>query len=460
MSSSSLNFDHLNIDDNEISSQDERTEQSEASAVAEKKDDPTTIKFHLNSETKRNLENLQGLTRARNSTLKIAEEVLPRQYMNRFPSSPQPPPGGELCQVEGNLNDLLSDCENVLPTFRQTLINIVEAAGLVPDEIAVWDGKEVMLTPETPYKSLTVGPLKSRERCEEKVANEYDGDYSRLVDMVRASIVVANEDQLILAAEALQGLDIVRLKNRFKEPLFTGYCDALYNIKIDGIICEVQLHVSAIVAYKEESHHYYGFFRSFFAGNVLACKNRIDMLEKCIDPNADVQTALEEMLKSDDEDLIWGMYDLVEEMGDWYLCEVLCQRLCEIDPDNVFYKERLACALDDQGKYAQAEALHRQCWEVRKKTLGEHHQGTLESIIGIANALDCQGKYAQAEALHRQCWEVRKKTLGEHHPDTLNVLNNMAVAKDDNVAIALNGQGKYAQAEALYRQCWEGPRQP
>eukprot|EP00957_Ditylum_brightwellii_P185331 14111551-Ditylum_brightwellii.AAC.1 len=60
--------------------------------------------------------------------------------------------------------------------------------------------------------------------------------------MVRASIVVANEDQLILAAEALQGLDIVRLKNRFKEPLFTGYCDALYNIKIDGIICEVQLH--------------------------------------------------------------------------------------------------------------------------------------------------------------------------------------------------------------------------
>eukprot|EP00957_Ditylum_brightwellii_P112273 8560182-Ditylum_brightwellii.AAC.1 len=149
MSVSSLSFDHLNTDDDKISSQDERTEQSEASAVTEKKDDPTTIKFHLNSEMKRNLENLQGLTRARNSTLKIAEEVLPRQYMNRFPSSPQAPPGGELRQLEGNLNDLLSNCKNVLPTFRQTLINIVEAAGLVPDDIAVWDGKEVMLTPET-----------------------------------------------------------------------------------------------------------------------------------------------------------------------------------------------------------------------------------------------------------------------------------------------------------------------
>eukprot|EP00957_Ditylum_brightwellii_P207294 15352337-Ditylum_brightwellii.AAC.1 len=180
--------------------------------------------------------------------------------MNRCTSFSQAPPGSEIHQLEENINDLLSQYKSVLPTFCETLINIVEAAGLVPDKIAVWDGKEVMLTPETPYKPLTIGPLKSRERCEEKVANEYNDDYSYLIDIVYASVVVADEDQLILVAEALRDLKIVQLKNQFKEPVFTGYCDALYNLKIDGIICEFQLHTSAIVTHKEESHHYYGFF--------------------------------------------------------------------------------------------------------------------------------------------------------------------------------------------------------
>eukprot|EP00957_Ditylum_brightwellii_P001452 113382-Ditylum_brightwellii.AAC.1 len=100
------------------------------------------------------------------------------------------------------------------------------------------------------------------------------------------------------------------------------------------------------------------------------------------------------MLKSDEKYLIWGMYDLVNDMGNWYLCEVLCQCLCEIDPDDLIGKNNLACALNGQGKYAEAEALYRQCWELMKKTLGEHHQDTLNSINNIAVALDNQGKCA------------------------------------------------------------------
>eukprot|EP00957_Ditylum_brightwellii_P075339 5724785-Ditylum_brightwellii.AAC.1 len=83
-----------------------------------------------------------------------------------------------------------------------------------------------------------VAPLKSKARCIEKVENEYDGDFTQLIDIVRASIVVADEDQLISVGEALQNEKIVQLKNRFKEPLFTGYSDALYNVEIEEIICE------------------------------------------------------------------------------------------------------------------------------------------------------------------------------------------------------------------------------
>eukprot|EP00957_Ditylum_brightwellii_P174395 13278300-Ditylum_brightwellii.AAC.1 len=118
-----------------------------------------------------------------------------------------------LYQPEGNLDMLLSRCETILPSFRELLTRITKAAGLDPDKIATWQGKEIMLTSDVPYTSLTVAPLKSKARCIEKVENEYDGDFSRLIDIMRASIVVADEDQLICVAEALQNEKAVRLKN-------------------------------------------------------------------------------------------------------------------------------------------------------------------------------------------------------------------------------------------------------
>eukprot|EP00957_Ditylum_brightwellii_P177201 13498971-Ditylum_brightwellii.AAC.1 len=203
----------------------------------------------------------------------------------------------------------------------------------------------------------------------EKVKNEYNGDFSRLVDIVRASIVVTDEDQLISVADALKEREVVRLKNRFKEPLFNGYCDALYNIEIDGIVCEVQLHINAIVVHKDESHTYYECFRSFFAGNVNECARRIEILEECINPDADVQTILEEILKLDNRYLIHDMCDLIYEMGDYCLAELLCRRLCELDPDNLDYKNNLACALVEQGNNAEAKMLmnsagrtEKSCW--------------------------------------------------------------------------------------------------
>eukprot|EP00957_Ditylum_brightwellii_P080789 6144588-Ditylum_brightwellii.AAC.1 len=72
--------------------------------------------------------------------------------------------------------------------------------------------------------------------------------------------------------------------------------------------------------------------------------------------------------------------------------------------------------------------LHRQCWEARKRTLGEKHPDTLMSLSNVASAVHGQGKYTKAEMLHRQCLEARKKTLGEMHPDTLDCLNNVASA--------------------------------
>ena len=54
--------------------------------------------------------------------------------------------------------------------------------------------------------------------------------------------------------------EVVRLKNRFKEPKFNGYRDALYSIAVRVAVegggevwhvCEVQLHLAAVLANKE-----------------------------------------------------------------------------------------------------------------------------------------------------------------------------------------------------------------
>uniref|UniRef100_A0A7S4VHD6 Kinesin light chain n=1 Tax=Ditylum brightwellii TaxID=49249 RepID=A0A7S4VHD6_9STRA len=116
-------------------------------------------------------------------------------------------------------------------------------------------------------------------------------------------------------------------------------------------------------------------------------------------------------------------------------------------------------------RYAQAEALYRQCWEVRKKTLGEDHPETLislnRSLNNMANALSSQGNNVQAEALRlcpsQQCWEVHRGTArrrhwgkitqkhchAEHPQQCCMRLNSISL---NNMAVALSRQGNYVQA--------------
>jgi len=153
---------------------------------------------------------------------------------------------------------------------------------------------------------------------------------------------------------------------------------------------------------------------------------------------------LVKMLASEDEKLLLDMRTLVTEMGDYYLKELLCRRLFELDSDSLKYRNMLACAVGGQGRYGEAEKLHRQCLEARKNALGEAHPDTLASINNLALAVYGQGRYEEAEELHRQCLEGRKNALGETHPYTLRTIHNLANAVKE--------QGRHEEAEELRRQ--------
>jgi hypothetical protein len=67
---------------------------------------------------------------------------------------------------------------------------------------------------------------------------------------------------------------------------------------------------------------------------------------------------------------------------------------------------------------------------------------TLTTMNEVGLALDCQGKYEEAETMHRQTLALREKVLGKEHPSTL--------ASMDNLALMLNRQGNR-------RSDWEIP---
>jgi len=113
---------------------------------------------------------------------------------------------------------------------------------------------------------------------------------------------------------------------------------------------------------------------------------------------------------------------------------------CEAKRDLMTY---VGVAFRRQGKYAEAEAMHRKGLDLREKALGRDHPSTLSSMNSLANVLRSQGKYAEAEAMHRNALDLREKVLGRDHPSTLDSMNNLA-----NV---LGSQGKYAGAEAIHR---------
>lgn len=103
-----------------------------------------------------------------------------------------------------------------------------------------------------------------------------------------------------------------------------------------------------------------------------------------------------------------------------------------------------ALSLDIQGKYLEAEEMHRQTLALMERVLGKDHVASLSSINSRALNPNMQGSYDEAEEIHRRILAVRESTLGKEHQSTLSSMNNLAVI--------LNRLGKYDEAEDMHRQ--------
>ena len=107
--------------------------------------------------------------------------------------------------------------------------------------------------------------IKSQKRVQEKTQIELNGDYNKITDMWAASLVFPNEKELLTAFEKIKKRDdIVKIRDRWNNPLPQGYRDVKLNFALsNGAIVELQLHHKAIMQVKNGiDHDIYEFVRS------------------------------------------------------------------------------------------------------------------------------------------------------------------------------------------------------
>ena len=113
-------------------------------------------------------------------------------------------------------------------------------------------------------------PLKRRKRIFAKVKREYGGEYVRDVGVVRALSVFQNAADLArlvgsLSDDGATEVKVVRVKDRFSNPVSGGYRDMLLNVRVGDLkhVGELQLHIESIKAIKPKAHRLYDLLRSY-----------------------------------------------------------------------------------------------------------------------------------------------------------------------------------------------------
>ena len=353
----------------------------------------------------------------------------------------------------------------------------------------------------------TSAPLKSRERAVEKIKKEYGGDGRKVLDIVRASIVFDSEASLAkllrylkknywnvtllpsttsksllnwssssrkkpsvlsrflsgmsgdgersprrsssksfrinVDERLLQDVVIVRFKDRFSHPTFSGYRDALLNLKIpladgDSLIVELQIHHRAFLAEKAETHLYYEYFRTYFAGNVDVVGERMAVLESLArgsSEGAATERLYADALESGDECKLRALDDLLDKLSELDLRGKVCERLVGVAKEN--YGENttdyamalanLGELLRAKGETEKAEKKYREALKIYHETGGSSDKNVAAISNNLALNLTASGNFQEAEQLFTKSLTIREQVFGKESMEVAQSLNNMAL---------------------------------
>jgi len=266
-----------------------------------------------------------------------------------------------------------------------------------------------------------------------------------------------NADQILDFLELIradESIEIVKSKNRFRNPTLSGYRDWNLQLQIssnDGSmkhICELQLHLEEIkeAAVKLGSHKYYEFFRKYYAGATDTLEGRLDDLRMICKGGSFNTQFLGDVLRNP-LDLscmirIAGLFE--DQLNDYQLAIIVINILREIFLRPADFFTRMGILFWKQGKLEEALTMHQEALDIRLKALGPDHTDTADSYNNIALVLNDQGKLEEALALYQLALDIKLKALGPDHTNTADSYNNMA--------LVLNDQGKLEEAIAMHQK--------
>ncbi len=143
-----------------------------------------------------------------------------------------------------SLDELYQRAQAEEPAFRKMVEDIAEVTGSKP---------------KFGVDKQTGSILKTRESSERKLRDELDGDFTKLRDVLRGTVVGDSVEKTRDSAAtfiAKQGENILRVKDRHVGPTSSGYRDILVNFRTPGgLVAELQFNSKAMTEAKEASGH-------------------------------------------------------------------------------------------------------------------------------------------------------------------------------------------------------------
>jgi hypothetical protein len=124
-----------------------------------------------------------------------------------------------------------------------------------------------------PGPVVVIGGIKGMKRAAEKVNADYNGDWTKLSDVIRGTVGVENIADVPKAVETVRNELVKRgwqlaqkPKNKFEQPTDAGYRDInLVFTTPDGMIGEIQINTKAMLRRKEEAHKFYEHARTIWS---------------------------------------------------------------------------------------------------------------------------------------------------------------------------------------------------
>lgn len=279
--------------------------------------------------------------------------------------------------------------------------------------------------------------MKDIIRARFKQENDYSGRASRLLDILRCSIVCDSIQSIISVLDALTraGGEIRLVKNGFVNDYAPcGYRDvkALVALPKSQFIVEVQIHIKPLKAVKDRGGH--AAYKWARMQAITTEMDAFDFLSTADDYHRrfhlilDVARANQPLLISLYLLILFKLEEYEEAANVMISSHYVNLSNCSPNDARAIRVNWSMILINHFSRYAEAEAILAEELDRCEARLGMEHPDTLLVQNNLALALSEQeGRYGEAERMFRDCHRLSIRVLGESHPHSLSTAINLAL---------------------------------